>query len=139
MPIHRKLRYISKYNKLVQLVAQIKYHVNVIYSLGGRHKYTHMPTLWTKTISRNKVHAGLWLVCTWFKNLCNIKLFEIIIMLMCHRIVVMELHLCSYVLHTYVAMCDCGLIFYVVYIHTYLIPCFVSIILLVYRCKQKTN
>ena len=39
--MHRKLRYVSKRNKLVQLVVQVKYHVNVIYSLGGGHTHTH--------------------------------------------------------------------------------------------------
>ena len=50
-PVHRKLRYVSKRNKLVQLVVQVKYHVNVIYSLGGRHTQTSMSR--TKAISRN--------------------------------------------------------------------------------------
>ena len=38
--MYRKLRYISKCNKLVQLVVQVKYHVNVIYNLGGGHTHT---------------------------------------------------------------------------------------------------
>ena len=43
--MHRKLRYVSKRNKLVQLVVQIQYHVNVIYSLRGRtHIRTHART-----------------------------------------------------------------------------------------------
>ena len=41
MPVHRKLRYVSKHNKLVQLVVQVQYHVNVIHSLGGGHTHTH--------------------------------------------------------------------------------------------------
>ena len=43
-PVHRKFRYVSKRNKLVQLVVQVNYHVNVIYSLGGGHTYTHANT-----------------------------------------------------------------------------------------------
>ena len=48
MPMHRKLHYISKRNKLVniskcnklvKLVAQVQYHVNVIYSLKGEHTH----------------------------------------------------------------------------------------------------
>ena len=53
MPVHRKLRYISKHNKRVQLVVQVQYHVNVIYSLGAdTHRYQcrgqKQPTSWTK-------------------------------------------------------------------------------------------
>ena len=39
--MHRKLHYVSKCNKLVQLVVQVKYHVNVIYSLKGGHTHKH--------------------------------------------------------------------------------------------------
>ena len=39
-PMQRKLHYVSKHNKLVQLVVQV-YHMNVIYSLGGRDTHTH--------------------------------------------------------------------------------------------------
>ena len=55
-PMRRKLRYVSKCNKLVQLVVLVQYHVNVIYSLGGGHTHTHadMPTSQTKAISRNQ-------------------------------------------------------------------------------------
>ena len=42
--MHRKLHYISKCNKLVQLVVQVLYHKNVIYSLGGGHTHTHAHT-----------------------------------------------------------------------------------------------
>ena len=35
---------VSKCNKLVQLVEQIQYHVNGIYSLGGGHTYAHTQT-----------------------------------------------------------------------------------------------
>jgi len=40
----------------------------VINSLGGRHTYTHvcMLTLQTQAISRNQLHAGLWLMHNWF-------------------------------------------------------------------------
>ena len=55
MLVHRKLHYVSKCNKLVQLVVQVQYHVNAIYSLEGGH--THIPTLQTKAISRNQVHG----------------------------------------------------------------------------------
>ena len=34
MPMNRKLHYISKCNELVQLVVQVKYHVNVFIVLG---------------------------------------------------------------------------------------------------------
>ena len=56
-PMQRKLRYISKRNKLAQLVVLAQYHVNVIYSLGGRHTHTNVniPTSRTKAISRNQV------------------------------------------------------------------------------------
>ena len=62
-PVYRKLRYVSKHNKLVQLVVQVEYHMNVIYSLGGRHTHAHanIPTSRTKAISRNQAS-------TWFKN-----------------------------------------------------------------------
>ena len=43
-PMHRKLRHVSKRNKFIQLVVQVQYHVNVIYSLGGRHTRTHART-----------------------------------------------------------------------------------------------
>ena len=39
MPMHRKLHYISKCNKLVQLVVQVQYNMNVIYSLRGTHTH----------------------------------------------------------------------------------------------------
>ena len=39
--MHRNLRYVCKCNKLVQLVVQVKYHVNVSYSLGGGHTHTY--------------------------------------------------------------------------------------------------
>ena len=41
MPVHRKPHYVSKPNELVQLVVQVQYHVNVIYSFGG---WTHTQT-----------------------------------------------------------------------------------------------
>ena len=59
MPMHRKLQYVSKRNKLVQLVVLVQYHVNVIYSLGGGHTHANIPTLRTKAISRNQARAGL--------------------------------------------------------------------------------
>ena len=43
-PVHRKLCYISKSNKLVQLVVQVQYHVNAINRLGGGHTHTHAHT-----------------------------------------------------------------------------------------------
>ena len=43
-PMRRKLRYISKCNRLVQLVVQVQYHVTVIYSLRGGHTHTHVHT-----------------------------------------------------------------------------------------------
>ena len=49
------------------MVVQVKYHVNVIYSLGGGDTYT--PMLQTKEISRNQVRAGLWLAHTWINKL----------------------------------------------------------------------
>ena len=80
---------------LFSLVVQVKYHMNVIYSLRDRH--THTPTLWTKAISRNQAclksfycllnNNIFWLlcsyVCTWCRafnqilanNVCNIKIF----------------------------------------------------------------
>ena len=36
-----KLCYISKHNKPVQLVVWVQYHMNVIYSLGGRYTQTY--------------------------------------------------------------------------------------------------
>ena len=52
-PVHRK-----------QLVVQVQYHVNVIYSLGDRHThmhtYTDIPTLRTKAISRNHTSPVLY-------------------------------------------------------------------------------
>ena len=38
--MQRKFHYVPKHNKLVQLVVEVQYHVNVIYSLGGRHTHT---------------------------------------------------------------------------------------------------
>ena len=82
-PVHRKLHYVSKCNKLVQLVIQVKYHVNVIYSFGAdththarthahththTHTHTGIPTSQTKVISRNQ---ALWPACAWFNNLLN--------------------------------------------------------------------
>ena len=66
--MHRKFHYISKFNKLVQLVVQVKYHVNVIYSLSGEHTHTSILILQTKTTSRNQACAGQRLACVWFKN-----------------------------------------------------------------------
>ena len=41
----RKLYYVSKYNKLAQLVVQVQYHVIIIYSLGTEiHTYTRRHT-----------------------------------------------------------------------------------------------
>ena len=66
--MHRKLRYVSKHNELVQLVVQVQYHVNVIYGFGGEHTHTdfaggtharmhtHIPTSRTKAISKTR-HA----------------------------------------------------------------------------------
>ena len=65
--MHRKLRYVSKHNKLVQLVVQVQYHMNVIYSLGGGHTHRHTD-MQTKAISRNQVHVGLWPAHAWFKK-----------------------------------------------------------------------
>ena len=40
--MYRKLRHISKHNKLVQLVVKVKYHMNVIKASGAdTHKHTH--------------------------------------------------------------------------------------------------
>ena len=47
MPVHRKLHYISKCNKLVQLVVQVQFHMKVIYSFGGRHMHAHTSGLTT--------------------------------------------------------------------------------------------
>ena len=55
-PVHRKLCYVSKRNKLVQLIVQVQYHMNVIYSLGGKH--THILTSRTKAISRNQAQLA---------------------------------------------------------------------------------
>jgi len=48
----------------------ISHHIMllVINSLGGGHTHTSIQTSWKKTISRKQSHAGLWLVCDWFKN-----------------------------------------------------------------------
>ena len=42
--MHRKLHFISKCNKLVHLVVQAQYHVNVIYGLRGRHTHAQTQT-----------------------------------------------------------------------------------------------
>ena len=38
------LTFLLKHNKLVKLVVQVKYHMNVIYSLGGGHTHTNTHT-----------------------------------------------------------------------------------------------
>ena len=44
-PCKELICYICKHNKLVQLVVQVKYHMNVIYSLWGQaHTHTHTHT-----------------------------------------------------------------------------------------------
>ena len=44
-PMPRKLHYVSKYSSLAQLVVQVQYNVNIIYSLGAEtHTYTHRHT-----------------------------------------------------------------------------------------------
>ena len=43
-PVHRKLRYVSKRTKHVQLVVQVQYHVNITYSLGSRHAHARAHT-----------------------------------------------------------------------------------------------
>ena len=61
MPMHKKLRYVSKCNKLVQLVVQVQYHMNVIYSLGGGHTHTHACTRWNSHVvtATQGTHAQL--------------------------------------------------------------------------------
>ena len=67
--MYRKLRYVSKRYKLIQLIVQVKYHVNVIYSLGADtriHTHTHKHT--DKAISRNQARASLRPALASFKN-----------------------------------------------------------------------
>ena len=73
--MHRKLHYVSKCSKLVQLVVKVQYHVNVIYSLGGGHTHTHahIPTLKTKAISRNQAHVSL---LEWLPPDDNFSIFQ---------------------------------------------------------------
>ena len=58
-PMYRKLRYVSKCNKLVQLVVQVKYHVNVIYSLGGRYTRAR-PHMCTHACAHTHTHTHNW-------------------------------------------------------------------------------
>ena len=67
-PVHRKLPCVSKRNKLVQLVVQVQYHLNVIYCLGGGDAHIHILTLRTKAISKNQARASQ-TARTWFKNI----------------------------------------------------------------------
>ena len=72
MAVPIQISYVSKCNKLVQLGVQVKYHMNVIYNLGGGDTPANIPTLRTKAILRNQAHAGLELVSAWL----IIKFFE---------------------------------------------------------------
>ena len=54
--MHRKLSYVSKHNKLVQLVKQVQYHVNAIY----RQTRTHI--LMSRTKATRHVLAFGWRV-----------------------------------------------------------------------------
>ena len=47
----------AKCNKLVQLVVQVLYHVNVIHSLGGARTHTHTDFADKAVISRNQTRA----------------------------------------------------------------------------------
>ena len=78
-PMHRKLRYVFKHNKLVQLVVLVQYHVNVINSLRAdththTHAHTDIPTLWTKAFSKK---SGSRLPRAWFKKYGNKKAFRL--------------------------------------------------------------
>ena len=66
--MHRKFYYVSKCNRLVQLVVQVQYHMNVIYSLWGGH--THRRTNVADKSNFKKPGACLQLVRAWFKNIC---------------------------------------------------------------------
>ena len=70
--------------ELVQSIIWIHitpHHTTSYYqSWGWTHRHTHMHTLWTRSVSRNQVHTGLWPACTWFisqdTNLCKKSLTE---------------------------------------------------------------
>ena len=54
--------YVSTRNKLFQLVIQVQYHVNVIYSLGGGHTHTDVAdksnweTIYLPTLSQHVIY-----------------------------------------------------------------------------------
>ena len=49
--------YISKYNKLVQLVIKVWYHINVIYSLGaGTHIHRHTNIIYKSNFKKPGTH-----------------------------------------------------------------------------------
>ena len=74
--MHRKLRYVSKRNKLVQMVAQVQYNVNVIYSLGAdTDRHTDVAD---KSNIKNQARAGLWPALSWFKKFRCYNLTSII-------------------------------------------------------------
>ena len=54
--MHRKLRYISK---LVQLVVQVHYHMNVIYKFVGEHTHMHAHTHTDVTDTSNFKKPGM--------------------------------------------------------------------------------
>lgn len=53
------VRYLQSFCRLFLMF--ILYHITplVIIDLRGRHTHAHTPTLWTKVISRNQLHAWL--------------------------------------------------------------------------------
>ena len=55
------LHYVSKHSKLAQLIIQVQYRVNVIYSLGVDTQ-THIRGYLQKVTLRSQAHA------TWLKN-----------------------------------------------------------------------
>ena len=52
------------------LIDSISHHIAqlVINSIGGRHTDTDGHMSWTKSVSRNQVHAGHMPTYTWLKN-----------------------------------------------------------------------
>ena len=74
-------------------IGSISCHITpiVINSLGGGHTHTHILTIYTGSILRNQVCAGLRPACAWFKNVKKVRKFSETLILWTTRLMFFKL------------------------------------------------